>query len=250
MDDIPQTSEQPRENLYFKTRSYTGSTTSETAYIEVAASNDGTVSVNKGTLYFGGGGGSVSDSGAFDAAAGATLNIGGTRTESSGATFGGAGKVDVSGNVKFTAASNLTNTGTFEIAGTVKVASGVTVSAGNLTLDGTLEGPGTLTVSGPATLGNTGSVFLGQYETSGTQADLVLQGATTVDSGTVYFAAGSELENEGTLTLQDEADLYDYDDNESNRLVNDSGGTVLTLAARPARRRISKWRRPMMALSA
>ena len=73
-----------------------------------------------------------------------------------------------------------------------------------LTLDGTLEGPGKLTVTGPATLGNTGTVFLGEYEMSGTQADLVLQGATTVDSGTVYLADGSEIENQGTLTLQDE----------------------------------------------
>ena len=69
-------------------RSYTGSTTSQTATVNVTASNNGTVSVNEGTLYFGAGSVGITDSGAFNAAAGATLNIGGTRTEGSGATAG------------------------------------------------------------------------------------------------------------------------------------------------------------------
>ena len=214
-------------NDHGATVSFTGSSSSESAIVEVPAVNNGTVSVGKGTLSFGGGTGSGADSGAFTAAAGTTLDLGGTRTEASGATIGGKGEVDITGTTAFTAATNLTSTGTFEVNGTLRIASGVNVSTSNLTLDGTLEGPGKLTVTGPATVGNTGSVFLGQYETSGTQADLVLQGATTVDGGTyVYFAAGSEIENKGTLTLQDEAYLYNYDGTKNNRLVNDSGGTV------------------------
>ena len=214
-------------NDHGATVSFTASSSSESAIVEVPAVNNGTVSVGKGTLSFGGGTGSGADSGAFTAAAGTTLDLGGTRTEASGATIGGKGEVDITGTTAFTAATNLTSTGTFEVNGTLRVASGVNVSTSNLTLDGTLEGPGKLTVTGPATLGNTGSVFLGQYETSGTQADLVLQGATTVDGGTyIYFAAGSEIENKGTLTLQDEAYLYNYDGTKNNRLVNDSGGTV------------------------
>ena len=55
----------------------------------------------------------------------------------------------------------------------------------------------------------------------------MLQGATTVDSGTyVYFEEGSKIENQGTLTLENEADLDNYDDNAANGLVNDSAGTV------------------------
>ena len=125
----------------------------------------------------------------------------------------------------FTAASNLTNTGTFEIDGTVSLASGVAVKAANLTLDGTLNGPGTMTVSGPATLNNGAS--LGTSATPADAAHLILQGATTVPSNAyTYFYGGSELENEGTLTLKDNADLYNYDGYETNGLVNDSGATV------------------------
>ena len=141
-----------------------GTSSSESATVEVAAVNNGTVSVvGEGTLSFGGGTGSGADSGAFTAAAGTTLDLGGTRTEASGATIGGAGEVDITGTATFTAAANLTSTGTFEVSGALAVASGVNLNTNNLTLDGTLEGPGKLTVSGPATLGNTGNVFLGEY---------------------------------------------------------------------------------------
>ena len=205
--------------------SFTGSSSSESATVEVPAVNNGTVSVGKGTLSFGGGTGSGADSGAFTAAAGTTLDLGGTRTEASGATIGGEGEVDITGTATFTAAANLTSTGTFEVNGTLAIASGVNVSTSNLTLDGTLEGPGKLTVTGPATLGNTGTVFLGQYPTSGTQADLVLQGATTVER-LCLFRGGVGDREQGTLTLQDEAYLDNYDGNAANELVNDSGGTV------------------------
>ena len=210
------------------TVSFDGTSSSESATVEVAAVNNGTVSVvGEGTLSFGGGTGSGADSGAFTAAAGTTLDLGGTRTEASGATIGGAGEVDITGTAMFTAAANLTSTGTFEVSGALAVASGVNLNTNNLTLDGTLEGPGKLTVSGPATLGNTGNVFLGGYPVSGTQADLVLQGATTVSGyGYVYFSEGSEIENQGTLTLQDEAYLENYDGDAANELVNDSGATV------------------------
>ena len=110
------------------------------------------------------------------------------------------------------------------VTGTLVSYKGEAITATNLTLSGTLDGPGTLTVSGPATLSSGAS--LGTYATPGTAAHLVLQGATTVMDGTEYFSGGSELENEGTLTLQDEAYLENYDGNAANKLVNDSGATV------------------------
>jgi len=77
-----------------------------------------------------------------------------------------------------------------DIQGTVVLYKGEVATSSSLTLTGTLEGPGKFTVSGPATLGSSSDeVFLGEYGASGTQADLVLQGATTVPSGTdVYFS--------------------------------------------------------------
>ncbi len=194
------------------------------AYVQVGSSNAGTVSVSgaTATLNYGGGSGSSSDSGQFTAGAGSTLDLGGPRTESTGATISGAGTVDVTGATTFNAASNLTSSGTFQVDGSLSAASGITVSTTNLTLNGYLNGPGSFAVSGPATLGN--SSFLGTYGTAGTGVHLTVSGATSVP-GYVYLSAGSELENNGTLTLSDGAYLYDYD-SAGNSFVNDSGGTL------------------------
>ncbi len=54
---------------------------------------------------------------------------------------------------------------------------------------------------------------------------MILEGASSL-SGAVYFYGGSELENEGVLTLGAGVDLVSQDGNASNRLVNDSGATV------------------------
>ena len=85
--------------------------------------------MGEGTLSFGGGTGSGADSGAFTAAAGATLDLGGTRTEVSGATIGGAGEVDITGTAMFTAAANLASTGTFEVSGPWRSLPRVSMSA-------------------------------------------------------------------------------------------------------------------------
>ncbi len=104
----------------------------------------------------------------------------GVRTEQSGATVGGAGTVDVAANgtVTFSAASNLTSSGTFQVDGTLSVASGVTVNSTNLTLNGSLDGPGSFAVSGPATLSS--NSHLGNYGTAGTGVHLTVSGATSV----------------------------------------------------------------------
>jgi hypothetical protein len=201
---------------------YSGSSSSQSATLNVPASNAGSVSVTEGTLNFGGGNGSAgSDTGTFTAAQGATLDLGGTRTEATGAAITGAGEVDITGTATFTAASNLTNTGTFEVDGQLTVSSGIKVTAANLTLDGDLEGPGSLTVSGPATLNN---AYLGS---AGSAATLILQGNTTLTGNEdVYFYNGSELQNQGTLTLQDSAYLASEDGNANNQLINTSQGTI------------------------
>ena len=93
----------------------TAANTSNT-FINAPAVNNGTVSVKSGTLYYGAGTAPASDSGTFTAVSGATLNIAGTQTEASGINYAGAGtESDATGQVTFTAAATLTNTGTFEI---------------------------------------------------------------------------------------------------------------------------------------
>ncbi len=207
------------------TVSFTGSTASQTSIVGVVASNAGTVTVGKGTLDFGDNtSASASDAGTFTAASGATLDLAGTRSELSGATVAGAGTVDVTGTTTFSAASNLTNTGSFEVDGTLAVASGVAVTAANLNLKGILLGPGSLTVSGPATLAN--NATLGAINTPAKKADLILQGASSEPAnGDLLFEGGSVLENQGTLTLGDASQLID-EDQDGNKLVNDSAGTV------------------------
>ena len=83
------------------------------------------------------------------------------------------------------------------VTGTLVSYKGEAIAATDVTLSGTLNGPGTLTVSGPATLNSGAS--LGTYTTPSTAAHLVLQGATTVASGTEYFSGGSELRERGDV---------------------------------------------------
>ena len=206
----------------------TAANTSNT-FINAPAVNNGTVSVKSGTLYYGAGTAPASDSGTFTAVSGATLNIAGTQTEASGINYAGAGTIDATGQVTFTAAATLTNTGTFEIDGTAGVKSGVTVTASNLTLDGSMQGPGSMVVNGPATLAPGASI--GGYDSPGTGVHLTLEGTSRVTGG-VDLYEGSELENKGTsatLTLQDSAELYDYDGN-GNEVLNDAGATITTAA--------------------
>ena len=205
------------------TVSFTGSTAAQTATIALTASNAGTVSVGKGTLTFGqGANGTPSDTGQFTASSGATLDVAGTRTEQSGATITGAGTVDVVGGATVTLASGsaVTNSGTFQVDGTLGVASGASVSAANLTLNGVLLGPGVLTVTGPASLNNG---QLGQSSKPATKVHLILQGATTANGAELW--SGSEVENQGTLTLPDSGFLVD-EDSAGNTFVNDAGATV------------------------
>ena len=205
----------------------TTATDANDTYVSAPAVNNGTVSVKSGTLSFGTGTAPASDSGTFTAVSGTTLNIAGTQTEASGINYAGAGTIDVTGQVTFTAAATLTNTGTFEIDGPAIVNSGITVTADNLTLDNALEGPGTLVVNGPATLA--GGASVGGYNASGTGVHLTLEGATTINGQTDLFE-GSELENKGTsaiLTLQDGANLADYD-GDGNEVLNDAGATITT----------------------
>ena len=85
------------------------------------------------------------------------------------------------------------------VTGTLVSYKGEAIAATDLTLGGTLNGPGTLTVSGPATLNSGAS--LGTYAAPGTAAHLVLQGATTVATGTEYFSGGSGARERGDVDV-------------------------------------------------
>jgi hypothetical protein len=104
---------------------------------------------------------------------------------------------------------------------------------------GSLLGPGTVAVTGTATLGAGGTAaFLGASGQAGTGAHLLIEGSATVASGgLVEFYEGSELENQGTVTLKDSATLQDDDGNSANKLLNDSGGTVTFAGSRSRRAR-------------
>ena len=101
-----------------------------------------------------------------------------------------------------------------DVTGTLTVDQSAAVTAGGFTLDGnsdntsgTLDGPGTVTVTGAATLENDAN--LGTSFSAGTGVDLILEGATDLE-GYVYMNQGSELENQGTLTLGHEATLHGH----------------------------------------
>jgi hypothetical protein len=212
------------------TISYTGSASTKSATVSIAITNEGTVSVGAGTLFYGVAGANVTDSGAFVAAAGATLDLLGTRTEGAAATLSGEGTVEVQGTVTVSAASNLGSIGTFELNGEKSVLvidAGVSATAHELTLTGTyprLEGPGTLVVSGSASLA---AAHLGPPSGTTAKAHLVLQGASTLStpSGNLVVENGSELENEGTLTLAD-GSVISGAGTVPGTVLNDSGGTI------------------------
>ena len=218
------------------TITYTGTTPTDVADINVAATNNGTVTAASGTLDFGDTTNGVTDTGTYTATTGATLDVAGTRTESSGATIAGNGTVDITGTTTYSAADNLTNTGTLQVDGTLAVNTGTNVTAANLTLNGTLQGPGSLTVTGPTTLSATSTSSLGVSGDTTTAAHLITQGATTVASTNanyVYLQGGSTLENQGALTLTDNSVIYNADGTAGNQLINDPTGTITYTGTTP-----------------
>ena len=223
------------------TLTYTGSTSSQDASLNVRAPNAGTVTVGKGTLDYGEAGTTATDSGAFSAASGATVDLRGTHTVASGMSLGGAGTDEVAASATLSVPSGVAlnpTAGKLLVVGTLGGAG--TTSAPNLTVaGGTLEGPGTVTVSGSAALGQASvnlNSYLGVSGGSGTGVHVVLEGSTTVAGGTVEFYEGSELENRGTLTLSDNTVLTNQDSNAGNEFVNDSGATLTYTGSSPSMR--------------
>ena len=222
-------------NDHAATITYTGSTTNVGADINVGATNNGIVSVGEGTLGFGELSAGVTDTGSFSVSAGATLDLAGTRSEGSGATIGGSGTVDVVGSTTLSAATNVANSTSLQVDGTLQAGTGVAVSVADLTLNGTLEGPGGFTVAGAAAL-DAGSV-LGVNGVSADAVQLVTQGATSI-TGTggesITFDSGSVLENQGTVTLSDNADLADGD-GQGNQVINDHAATITYTGSKGAK---------------
>ncbi|HTU29617.1 MAG TPA: IPT/TIG domain-containing protein [Solirubrobacteraceae bacterium] len=216
------------------TIAFSGSTSSQSATINVPLANQGTVNAQEGTLVIGDGG---TDTGAYTTGSSGNLQFAGARTETAGASISGNGSVDITGTLTLAANASLTVyylqvDGTLEaqtgsnlpgadlaltVNGTLDLDSGENLTAQSFTSDGQLNGPATLTVSGTSIL---------RYLSLGpsTAGKLILQGTTT-QSGDLVLNNGAELENQGTLEVSDGTD-FTSDDNSSGLLQNDTGATI------------------------
>lgn len=103
--------------------------------------NSGTVNVQTGTLQIGSGSLANVHTGAFNISSGATLNLSGTHTLNSTASFTGTGTALISGTVNATGthavAAPLTLTGILQSTGTVNASNAVTWSSGLMASAGT-----------------------------------------------------------------------------------------------------------------
>lgn len=204
--------------------------------LPIDVENEGTVSVQGGTLVLTGGAGGVNEGGTFSAAAGASMEWGGSNVWlNASAALLGAGTFRVSGG-QLTMNAMYAGTGTFSVTGgtadfhvTGSPPGALSVSGGTATFDdpvtwpavtlsgGTLNGSGSLDVTRSLTwTGGTmqdatvttvrpgASLSLG----AGTGAvtlqggrSLVNQGAGTWAAGDLRLGDGSILSNPGTLTV-------------------------------------------------
>ncbi|MDT7836071.1 beta strand repeat-containing protein [Aquabacterium sp. OR-4] len=213
--------------------------------VNVLFSNSGTLNQNAGTLVLSANG---SDSGRYNVASGATLEIGGgTRVLGSSANVAGAGSLLVSGGTTtIEGALDLANTGaaigvsngTLNFGGSasgnfapVTVSGGTlnfnnsaTVTVPSLTLSaGTLGGSGNLTVSGAFDV-------TGRHANLDGSGTLTTRGSSTVDMAEVnggYLGIGRNWLNEGTLTFGGNDFAYiGYPSGSAVTLTNAAGATL------------------------
>jgi fibronectin-binding autotransporter adhesin len=162
------------------------------------ASRGGTLDVDAGNTVGG------SDTGAYSASANGTIDFnGGSRVLAAGFSYQGPGRLDVSGSA------------------VVSVPGAVNIS--NLALEGSgrLSGPGSVTVPSGGKLALGAGAFLAGA------LRLINAGAGTVQIGNeVLIEGGSTLENKGTLTLADGANIaYPFSPG-AGQLLNDAGATI------------------------
>jgi hypothetical protein len=161
--------------------------------IDVPFTNTGTVNVQSGTLYVSG---TLNNAGPINVSAGAQLDFEGTITLSSGATFGGAGGVDISGTV--TGPINGNRLTSSDLYGDCTI-------NGSLTLTGSIWSNVTVAAGAKLTLAGAGD-----YNPFSSNFEAHALGATLTNYGTVVWQAGNIL---GTLNA-----------NNNPAIVNQAGG--------------------------
>jgi filamentous hemagglutinin family protein len=204
-----------------------------TQAINLVFNNTGTVNVNEGTLTLGNNG---ADTGAYNIAAAATLNLsGGTRALNAGSALTNNGTLSISG-ANTTLAGGFAGTGALAVSsGTFNYTSASTPNLSSLAVSGgTLSGSGNITLTGSGlwtagTLGGAGTLVVG----NGATLALSTAGSKSLDrlltnNGTVTFAdaaltgAGS-IQNNSLFQI-----LNDF--NISPAVANASGATLAKTA--------------------
>jgi hypothetical protein len=135
----------------------------------------------------------------------------------SGTVSAPAGTLTLTGAVTITGTGSFTGGGTIMLDSTVSP-SGTGASLADVTVAGSLVGPGVLTVpAGGSVQLNPGSRLLGIH--------LLNKGRLGIGGNSVNLEGASTLENAGTLTLADNADLT-WDGTSGDQLINDAGATI------------------------
>ncbi|MBP7933536.1 MAG: hypothetical protein KA354_02705, partial [Phycisphaerae bacterium] len=194
--------------------------------------NNGTVSVEAGTLYLQCNG--TSASGTFDVAESTTLYLSGTHalanTTLEGAspltvysgtatftgTLGGTGRMAIAGGT-----ANFEDEAQKELAGGLAFTSGALGGTGTLTLKGTstwsggtMTGAGSIVVAAGASLSITNSVYL--------YRNLTNDGTMTWTGGNIYGGGGTTLTNNGQLTAEFSSSLQ-WQSNDGNHTLTNAG---------------------------
>jgi hypothetical protein len=202
---------------------YLGADSGGSGRLDVPSTNAGTIDSVEGTLTLSGGNGAAGpDTGTFSAASvGAEVDLGGTRTEATGAMLSGPGTIALDGDTTF-AASQIVNAGTLAISGIVQIPATVSIATNNsLSLDADLGGGGLLISNGPAVISG---LALGSLTTS----FRAVFNRTTSVTGPIDMTNGSTLFNQGTMTLSAGAAIRPNlpGDTSAGTVVNESSATI------------------------
>ncbi len=210
------------------TISYNSASGTGQATLDVPVEDSGAVTVARGTLVFdlGTGSGSPTFSG------GGTLDLTGSGSLPSGVSMAGLSELEVSGSLTVGTTLNLNAVLVNVNFGTISIPSGANLTINNTFSDnGFIGGPGTLTIASgtQSTLGQNGYYEGGFFNA----LQVVNNGSLQVEAGgsgcytNQGFNGGSVLQNAGTLSLDDGAQLeYCGDGDVNNKVVNKAGGTI------------------------
>jgi hypothetical protein len=158
-----------------------------TANVGVALNNSGLVQIQAGTLNLTAGG---TNSGTFDIASGATLNLGGNPTFQAGAAVTGAGAAQIPNFSTLTVAGNSSASNLLVNGGTLTA--NAPLNATNLTVNGTVNGTGAINVSGN---------FNWQNGVISGAGALKLNGTSTMTGGFFSRLDGKTVNNAGRASV-------------------------------------------------